>query len=50
MISRRSFAYSSITRRASSKRDGLGFDVFLTGHRSSGWFMGRKFHVTEGDH
>lgn len=30
MISRRSAAYSSITRRASSKRDGLGMGASLS--------------------
>ena len=39
MISRRSFTYSSIIRRASSKRDGLGFGAFLPGRGSSGGFM-----------
>jgi hypothetical protein len=38
MISRKSFVYSSMTRRASSNLDGLGFGAFSAGVGSSGWF------------
>jgi hypothetical protein len=38
MISRKSFVYSSMTRRASSNLDGAGFGAFLVGVGSSGWF------------
>ncbi|MET4218145.1 hypothetical protein ABIB00_003362 [Bradyrhizobium sp. LB14.3] len=39
MISRRSSAYSSMMRRASSKREGLGSGASLCGPGSSDWLM-----------
>jgi len=39
MISRRALAYSSMIRRASSEREGLGLGSSLLGAGSSGWFM-----------
>jgi len=39
MISSRSFAYSSMIRRASSGRDSLGSGSSLSGRGSSGGFL-----------
>ena len=39
MISRISFAYSSMILRSSSERVGLGFGASLSGPGLSGWFM-----------
>jgi hypothetical protein len=50
MISRRALAYSSMMRRASSEREGLGFGGSLFSFSLSVLFMARWFGENQGDH
>jgi hypothetical protein len=50
MIFRRTFAYSSMMRRASSEREGLGLGGSLFGTGLSVLFMARWFGENRGDH
>ncbi|MGY8686099.1 hypothetical protein Q2941_51705, partial [Bradyrhizobium sp. UFLA05-153] len=48
MISRRSSAYSSMIRRASSNREGWGFEACLPAGGSSDWLVVEQFKANPG--
>jgi hypothetical protein len=46
MISRRSWAYSSMIRRASSNREGWGYKACSSAGGSSDWLMVERFKTS----